>query len=69
MRKNEMALVVSAGQCDRKAKKEIESASLLDVSSLGLSGWSDLAVLSFKPIVTSHSARTTRANGTRLVSQ
>jgi hypothetical protein len=56
----EMALVVSGGQCVRESKKETVSPSLLDVSSLGLSGWSGLAVLFFNAsIVESHSARTT----------
>jgi hypothetical protein len=44
----EMALVVSSGQCGHKAKKETVSPSLLEVSSLGLSGWSGLAVLFFR---------------------
>jgi hypothetical protein len=56
----EMALIVSAGQCVHEAKKETVSPSLLDVSSLGLSGWSGLAVLFFNAsIVESHGARTT----------
>jgi hypothetical protein len=60
MSTKETALVVSAGQCGRKAKKETVSPSLLDVSSLGLSGWSALAVLFFNAsIVESHGARTT----------
>jgi hypothetical protein len=61
----EMALALSAGRYGCEAKKE--TASLLDVSSLGLSRWSDLAVLFFKPIVESHSARTTWANGAHMV--
>jgi hypothetical protein len=52
-----MALVLSVGQYGCEAKKE--TTSLLDVSSLGLSGWSDLAVLLFRPIVESYGARTT----------
>jgi hypothetical protein len=52
MSTKETALVVSAGQCGCKAKKETVSPSLL--------GWSALAVLFFNAsIVESHGARTT----------